>query len=418
LYHKTVLDNGIRVVTEKITYLHSVSVGIWVDVGSRDEEEREGGLTHFIEHMLFKGTERRSALDIAKELDAVGGMSNAFTAKENTCFHAKVLDAHLPLVVDILGDLFLNSVFDAGEVERERQVILQEITMVEDTPDEYVHVLFHENFWEPNPLGRSILGDAKTVQGFTREISLDYMHRCYQPERIILSAAGNVDHDVLLRLVEPLFRNVSRPGRPLKRTPPPINSRLALYPKDLEQIHLCLGTRGTSLVEENRYACGILNVILGGNMSSRLFQEVRERRGLAYSIYSFLNSHSDAGMLGIYAGVRPDTLEETLGLIRTELRRLKREPISDTELRDAKEHIKGGMYLSAESSDSRMSRLAKNEIQFGRFVPYEEIEAGLDAVSSGQVMALARNIFQPGSMALVLLGPVDGLKIDHTCLEV
>jgi predicted Zn-dependent peptidase len=228
LYHKTVLDNGIRVVTEKITYLHSVSVGIWVDVGSRDEEEREGGLTHFIEHMLFKGTERRSALDIAKELDAVGGMSNAFTAKENTCFHAKVLDAHLPLVVDILGDLFLNSVFDAGEVERERQVILQEITMVEDTPDEYVHVLFHENFWEPNPLGRSILGDAKTVQGFTREISLDYMHRCYQPERIILSAAGNVDHDVLLRLVEPLFRNVSRPGRPLKRTPPLINSRLAL----------------------------------------------------------------------------------------------------------------------------------------------------------------------------------------------
>jgi predicted Zn-dependent peptidase len=418
LYQKTVLDNGIRVVTEKIPHLHSVSVGIWVDVGSRDEQEREGGLTHFIEHMLFKGTERRSALEIAKELDAVGGMSNAFTAKENTCFHAKVLDAHLPLVVDILGDIFLNSVFDSGEVERERQVILQEITMVEDTPDEYVHVLFHEKFWEPNPLSRSILGDAETVQSFTREISLDYMHRSYQPERIILSAAGSVDHNLLLKLVEPLFRDFSRPSQPMKRTPPPLNPRLALYPKDLEQVHLCLGTRGTSLVEQDRYACGILNVILGGNMSSRLFQEVRERRGLAYSIYSFLNSHSDAGMLGIYAGVRPDTLEETLELIRKELRRLKQEPISDTSLREAKEHIKGGMYLSAESSDSRMSRLAKNEIQFGRFVPYEEIEAGLDTVTSEQVMALARTIFQPGSMAIVLLGPVDGLKIDHTSLEV
>jgi len=357
-------------------------------------------------------------LDIAKELDAVGGMSNAFTAKENTCFHAKVLDAHLALVVDILGDIFLNSVFDAGEVERERQVILQEITMVEDTPDEYVHVLFHENFWEPNPLSRSILGDAETVQSFTREMSLAYMHRSYQPERIILGAAGSVDHNLLLRLVEPLFRDFSRPVQPMKRTPPPLNARLALYPKDLEQIHLCLGTRGTSLVEETRYGCGILNVILGGNMSSRLFQEVRERRGLAYSIYSFLNSHSDGGMLGIYAGVRPDTLEETLGLIRKELRRLKEEPISDTELREAKEHIKGGMYLSAESSDNRMSRLAKNEIQFGRFVAYEEIEAGLDAVTSEQVMALAQKIFQPVSMALVLLGPVDGLKIDHTCLDV
>ena len=253
MYQKTVLDNGIRVVTEKIPHLHSVSVGIWVDVGSRDEKEQESGLTHLIEHMLFKGTERRSALDIAKELDAVGGMSNAFTAKENTCFHAKVLDSHLPLVVDILGDIFLHSVFDTGELERERQVILQEITLVEDTPDEYVHVLFQQAFWEPNSLGRSILGDAGTVQTFTREMSLDYMHRSYHPERVILSAAGSVDHHELLNCVEPLFRNPSRAPYPIKRTPPPINARLAMYPKDLEQVHLCLGTRGTSLIDQSRY---------------------------------------------------------------------------------------------------------------------------------------------------------------------
>ena len=418
MYQKTILENGIRVVTEKIPHLHSVSVGIWVDVGSRDEQEQESGLTHFIEHMLFKGTERRSALDIAKELDAVGGMSNAFTAKENTCFHAKVLDAHLPLVVDILGDIFLHSVFDAGELDRERQVILQEITLVEDTPDEYVHVLFQQAFWEPNPLGRPILGDAGMVQNFTRKMSLDYLHRSYHPERIVLSAAGSVDHQEFITRVEPLFRSLSRMPHPIRRTPPPINARLAKYSKELEQVHLCLGTRGTSLMDESRYCCGILNVIFGGNMSSRLFQEVRERRGLAYSIYSFLSSHSDSGMLGIYAGVRPDTLEETLELIRRELTRLKREPITEAELREAKEHIKGGMYLSAESSDSRMSRLAKNEIQFGRFVPYEEIETGLDRVTSEQVMGLAQEIFQPDSMALVLLGPVDGLRVDHTYLEV
>jgi predicted Zn-dependent peptidase len=418
LHQKTVLDNGIRVVTEKIPHLHSVSVGVWVDVGSRDEQQEEVGLTHFIEHMLFKGTERRTALDIAKELDAVGGLSNAFTAKENTCFHAKVLDAHLPLVVDILSDIFLHSVFDTGEIEREREVILQEITLVEDTPDENVHVLFHQAFWEPNPIARSILGDAETVQSFTREMSLGYMHRSYHPERVILSAAGSVDHHEFLQRVGPLFGGLSRTPHPIKRSPPPINTRIAQYPKDLEQVHFCLGTRGTSLVDESRYCCGILNVILGGNMSSRLFQEVRERRGLAYSIYSFLNSHSDSGMLGVYAGVRPDRIEETLDLVRKELGRLKREPISQAELREAKEHIKGGMYLSAESSDNRMSRLAKNEIQFGRFVPYEEIEAGLDRVTSQQVMALAQEIFRPDSMALVLLGPVQGLRVDQTYLEV
>ncbi len=417
LYQKTVLGNGMRVVTERISHLHSVSMGIWLNVGSRDEHESESGLTHFIEHMFFKGTEKRSAQDIAKQLDAVGGMSNAFTSKENTCFHAKVLDAHLPLVVDILSDIFLHSIFEDREVEREREVILQEINMVEDTPDEYVHVLFNQTFWDGNPLGRPIFGNVATVQSFTRKMILGYLNRGYHPDRIVISAAGNVDHQEFLNLVEPAFRNVKRHSHSLHRIPPTTVSRVDLIPRDLEQIHLCLGTRGTSMVEKERYCCSILNVILGGSMSSRLFQEVRERRGLAYSIYSFLSSHTDAGMLGIYGAVRPDNILATLELIRHELIRFKREPISGAELRAAKEHIKGGIYLAAENTDNRMSRLAKNEIVFGRFLAYEEIEAGLERVTSEDVQALAEEIFRPEALSLVLFGQVNGLDVDRTFLD-
>ena len=392
-------------------------MGIWLNVGSRDEEENESGLTHFIEHMLFKGTQQRSALEIAKQLDAVGGMSNAFTSKENTCFHAKVLDTHLPLVVEILSDIFLQSVFDQVEVEREREVILQEINMVEDTPDEYVHILFNKNFWDGNPLGRPIFGNVQTVKSFTREMILEYLNRGYHPDRIVLTAAGNVNHQEFLELVGPAFSNIERHGHNFDRTPPRANSRVDLYPRDIEQIHLCLGTRGTSLQEKERYCCSILNVILGGSMSSRLFQEVRERRGLAYSIYSFLSSQTDTGMMGIYGAVRPDNIKETLELIRQELIRFKREPISDTELRAAKEHIKGGIYLAAENTDNRMSRLAKNEMIFNRFVTYEEIEADLERVTVEDIQALAQQIFQPEVMSLVLLGQVNGLDVDQTYLD-
>ena len=406
-----------RVVTEQISHLHSVSMGIWLNVGSRDEEENESGLTHFIEHMLFKGTQKRSALEIAKQLDAVGGMSNAFTSKENTCFHAKVLDTHLPLVVEILSDIFLQSVFDQVEVEREREVILQEINMVEDTPDEYVHILFNKNFWDGNSLGRPIFGNVQTVKSFTREMILEYLNRGYHPDRIVLTAAGNVNHQEFLELVGPAFSNIERHGHNFDRTPPRANSRVDLYSRDIEQIHLCLGTRGTSLHEKERYCCSILNVILGGSMSSRLFQEVRERRGLAYSIYSFLSSQTDTGMMGIYGAVRPDNIKETLELIRQELIRFKREPISDTELRAAKEHIKGGIYLAAENTDNRMSRLAKNEMIFNRFVTYEEIEADLERVTVEDIQALAQQIFQPEVMSLVLLGQVNGLDVDQTYLD-
>ncbi|MBW1982258.1 MAG: insulinase family protein [Deltaproteobacteria bacterium] len=418
MYQRTVLDNGIRVLTERIPHLHSVSVGVWVDVGSRDESSDEAGLTHFIEHMLFKGTRNRSSLDIAKELDAVGGMSNAFTTKENTCFHAKVLDTHLPLVVDILADILLNSVFAEEEIERERRVILQEINMVEDTPDEYIHLLFSQTYWQGNSLGRSILGTVDTVGNFDREATLRYMQRSYHPERIILSAAGNVDHQEFLKLVEPVFGSLQSHSHNINRQPPEVHPGLELYPRDLEQVHFCLGTRGTSITDEDRYVCNILNVILGGSMSSRLFQKVREQRGLAYAIYSFLTSHTDTGMLGIYGAVSPENAKETLTIIKTELRRLKEEPIQEAELQKAKEHMKGSIYLSAENTDNRMSRLAKSEIHFGRFLTYEEIEAGLDQVTSEQVQQLSRDIFQPGYLALAFLGPVDNLGIDGGFLEI
>ncbi|MFP3870458.1 MAG: M16 family metallopeptidase [Syntrophobacteria bacterium] len=416
-YQKTVLDNGIRVVSERIPQFHSACVGIWVNVGSRDEAENESGLTHFIEHMLFKGTKRRSALDIAKELDAVGGMANAFTTKENTCFHAKVLDTHLEVVVDILADLFLYSVFDPRELEREREVILQEIHMVEDTPDEYIHILFNQTFWDGNPLARPILGNGQTLQNFTREMAMAYFNHAYHPDRIVLSAAGNVDHHRLVDLIEPSFAGMERRPYHLQRIPPSTTSRVSLAPRELEQVHFCLGTEGTSIVEEDRYSCSILNVILGGSMSSRLFQEVRERHGLAYSIYSFLNSHTDAGVLGVYAAVRQENARKTIELVAKELQRLKREPISAAELRDAKEHIKGGIYLSAEHSDNRMSRLAKNEFNFGRVISYREIESGLERVTAEDVQALAQRIFRPELCSLVLLGPVEGLGIDLGFLD-
>jgi predicted Zn-dependent peptidase len=407
LYQKTVLSNGIRVITEKMPYVHSVSTGIWVNVGSRDEQSEERGISHFIEHMLFKGTKQRSALDIAKELDAVGGFANAFTSKEHVCFHAKVLDTHLPLVVDVLTDIFLNSVFAPQEISREQQVILQEIRMIEDTPDEYVHILFQEMFWTGNPLGLPIYGTAEAVENTDREAIKRYLRRMFQPERIVISAAGNLDHDRFVDLVASSMETLNHPEQSRSRETPQDHYEIRVIPKDLEQVHLCLGMRGTSQVEGNRFACHMLNVILGSSMSSRLFQEIREKRGLAYSVYSFVNSHVDTGLLGVYAGIGPENVEETLQVIRKELSTLAEEPISAAELSAAKEYLKGSMYLNAESSDSRMNRLAKNEFLFGRHVPFEEIEEGINRVSAEAIHEWFREVYQTDRFALMLFGPAE-----------
>ena len=357
---KTVLDNGIRVISEHIPHLHSASIGVWVATGSRHERESERGISHFIEHMLFKGTERRSARDIAREIDSVGGVLNAFTSREHTCYYAKVLDSFLPRAVDLLADIMLNSVFADEEVEKERQVILQEIGMIEDTPDDLIHDLFARNFWQGHPLGRPIIGSTESVGSFTGAMALDYRKRRYLPGDIIISAAGRVDHDELIRLLAPFA--AMAPGTAENESsgaPVPIGGA-ERFERDLEQVHLCLGTRGINHTHAGRHAGYLMNTLLGSGMSSRLFQEIRERRGLVYSVYSYLSPFTDAGSLVIYAGADEGRIAEVVDLILAELKRLKHEPVPADELEAARNHFSGHMLLSLESSDNRMTRLGQD----------------------------------------------------------
>jgi len=387
-------------------HARSVSMGVWVNVGARDERQEESGLSHFIEHMIFKGTKKRSALEIAKEFDAIGGQCNAFTSKENTCYHGKVMDTHLDTMVDLLSDIFLNSVFDAREVERERQVILQEIKMLEDQPDEHVHVLLAQATWQGHPLGRSILGSPETVAGFDSAIITEYFRRAYQPQRIVISAAGNIEHKAFAELATRAFEVVRNEDNFPKRTPPTTDRVVAAFPKNLEQVHICLGTKGVPATDPRRYPCSVLNVILGGNMSSRLFQEIRERRGLAYAVYSFLSLYSDTGVSGVYVAVDKANTEEVLELIMMEMKQIKEKPVDDAELRNAKEYLKGGIYLGAESTENQMTRLAHNEIHFGRQVPLHEVEDSIEKVTAEDILELAEDMFQNESLSLTLLGPV------------
>lgn len=393
-------------------------MGIWVTVGSRDETPENNGISHFIEHMIFKGTSERSSLQIAKELDAVGGMSNAFTSRENTCFHARVLDTHLNVIVDLLSDIFLNSVFDPGEIGKERQVILQEISMIEDTPDDHIHDLFSSIFWGDNSLGFPVLGSAGNVMRIDADIIRGYLRNTYLPEKIVIAAAGNLEHDSFLELLQKAFAVVPvRNGVP-GRVTPSVASSMVIHRKEFEQVHLIIGTKSCSALDEQRYACMLLNIMLGGSMSSRLFQEIRERRGLAYTIYSFMSSYTDIGLLGIYAGVNKKNVVTTVRLIQEEMQKLKANSIDEAELQSAKEHLKGGLLLAAESSDNRMTRLAKNEIQFGKFLTYDELIHQIDAITTKDIVGLAREYFTSQSSSLAALGPISEKEIpgDILCL--
>ncbi len=409
---KTSLNNGIRVVSKKMPHARSVSMGVWVNVGARDESEPESGLSHFIEHMMFKGTRKRSAYQIAKEFDAIGGNTNAFTAMENTCYHARVVDAQTETMVEILSDIFINSVFDPVEIDRERPVILQEIGMVEDSPEEYVHVLSGRNFWGDNPLGRSILGHPQNIVNFDAHTVKTFFRRLYQPDRIVISAAGNLDHDHLVDLVQPAFGAI-RPGRGIsERITPRECSGVYLTSRELEQTHICLSTKGLSITDPRRYAFSIISTLLGGNMSSRLFQEVREKRGLAYSVYSFISSHGDTGMFGVYVGVAPQRAAETTRLVLDEFRKLKDQGVDRAELKDAIEYTKGGLLLASESIDNQMVRCAQNEIHFGRDLPLGEIIRNVEAVTPQDILELANELLSPGQMALTLLGPASDGQAD------
>jgi predicted Zn-dependent peptidase len=415
-YQKTVLENGIKVITEEIPYLKSVSIGIWVITGSRDEQPNENGISHFIEHLLFKGTEQRSAFDIAKEIDSVGGTLNAFTGREYTCFYAKVIDKNLPLAIDLLSDIFLQSLIDPKDVEKERMVILQEIKMVEDTPDDYIHDLFNRVCWGNHPLGYPIFGTSELVQSFHREQIYHFFKENYQSNRIIVCAAGNLRHQEVVGLVGTTFGQISKSNKIRERLRPDSISTTNIWTRALEQVHFCLGTKGLRHNHSLRFASYVLNTILGGGMSSRLFQEIRENRGLAYSVYSYLPTYIDTGLVVVYAGTNEGSFQEVIELILREFNRLKSKPFKNGELETAKEQLKGNLLLSLESSDNLMTRLAKNEIYFDSYLPVEKILRGIDEVKEEEVQSLAGDIFDERFFCLTVLGPMDGNHLDKTLL--
>lgn len=406
MYNKTVLDNGIRIVSESLEHVRSVSIGVWVTCGSRHENLQTNGTAHFIEHMLFKGTQKRSAYDIAAAIDSVGGVMNAFTSKELTSFYIKIPDYHLHLAIDLLADIFLYSQFDDKEIEKEKSVVLQEIHMLEDAPDDYIHDFFESEFWNGHRLGLPILGTRTGVENFTRDGLLRFFKERYCGDNMVVTAAGHLEHDGFVDLVQKAFGSMN--GRAIREenTVPDIAPKVAVIEKDLEQIHLMIGTPAPSAVSEDRFASFIMNAVLGGSMSSRLFQEIREKRGLAYAIHSFLTPYMDTGILNVYAGTGQRELREVIGLSFDEMLRLCERPLTDSELQGAKELIKGNFLLSMESTDTRMTRLAKNEICFGRVIPTEEVTAGIDRVTREDVQAMARSMFNPNLMTVTSIGPV------------
>jgi predicted Zn-dependent peptidase len=396
-----------------------VSLGIWVENGSRHEALPESGISHFIEHLLFKGTERRSAAAIAEEMDGVGGVINAFTSKEHTCYYAKVLDENLPLAIDLLTDIFLHSKFDEEEIERERSVILQEISQAEDTPDDYVHDLFNVDFFPNHPIGRPICGSAASVNSFRRDDLVNFFRSRYQPGRVIVAAAGHVSHRDIEREMGARLGSVTASGggagveTAMAVVPPEIRHGVFPHQKPLEQAHLCLGVPGLAQAHPQRYAGYVLNTLLGGGMSSRLFQEIREKRGKAYSVYSFSSSYRDVGYFGIYAGTSVESTQEVVELILKELKNLADGTITDDELGRTQGQLVGSMILGLESTDSWMSHVARDEIYLGKTISIDEICRGIRAVSRADVIELARALFRSGAPTLTLLGDFkDGFNLD------
>jgi predicted Zn-dependent peptidase len=402
---REVLDTGLRLITETMPHVRSVTIGVWLMRGSRHESDERGGIAHFVEHMLFKGTDTRTAEDIAQAIDSIGGQLDAFTAKEYASYYIKVLDEHLPLAVELLSDIVMHPAFSPEEIVREKKVILEEIKMVEDTPDDLVHELFTQQFWEGHPLGRPILGSRATVEALTEDSLRDYFRGAYVAPNMIVSAAGNLDHAQLRQLVSTAFGLLPGRGEAFTEEAPTVKSTVLTRTKELEQSHICLGTNSYPQNHEDRYVSYILNSLLGGSMSSRLFQNVREKRGLAYSVFSGLSAYRDAGNITIYAGCAADAVEEVIDLCVEELRGLKRSPVPEAELTRAKDHLKGSLMLSLENTASRMSHLARQEIYFERHFGLDETLAGVQRVTTADIQRVACDLFANGSLAATVLGP-------------
>jgi len=409
---REVLPNGLVVITETMPHVRSVSVGIWIRTGSRREAPQVNGITHFIEHMVFKGTEHRSAEEIARAVDSVGGMLDAFTAKEMTCFNAKVLDEHLTVAFDVLSDLVLRPRFADEDVTKEKSVILEEIKMDEDNPDYLVHEIFTQNFWPDHPLGRPILGTRDTVRHFASAPVVDFFRRWYTPNNMVITAAGNLQHAQLLELAAREFAGRTPAENGFPETAPQPRAQVTTRTKrELEQVHICVGVPSCPLPDEKRYAVNALNTLLGGGMSSRLFQNIRERQGLAYAVFSELNSYRDAGLMTIYAGTARETAAKVVRCVTEEFHNLKEQLVGKEELRRAKDHLKGSLVLSLESTSARMSNLARQEIYFGRFHTLEETLSSVEAVTREELQQLAQEFFHPEQIGATVLGNLDGLKI-------
>ncbi len=416
---QAVLPNGLVVITEPMEHVHSVSVGIWLRSGSRREPAELNGISHFIEHMVFKGTARRSAEDIAREVDSVGGMLDAFTSKEMVCFNTRVLDEHLPKAFDVLADMVLDPKFAEDEIEREKSVILEEIRMTQDNPEDLVHELFTQNFWAPHALGKPILGTPETVSSFSRDSLCDWFDEWYAPNNMVITAAGHLTHSQLMKLVEDRFSSRAASGASINDPKPKPATHVTLRTKsELEQVHLCLGVPALPMTDQRRFAVAVLNNVLGGGMSSRLFQNIRERQGLAYSIFSELSSYRDTGTLSVYAGTSLETASQLVSSVLDEFRRLRDEPLTAEELRRAKDHLKGATLLALEGSGQRMNSLARYHMYFNRHFTAHDLIALLESVTIEDVRQLAREFFQPGRLAASVVGNLNGFKLtqDHLAI--
>lgn len=409
---REVLPNGLTLITEEMKHIRSISIGIWVKTGSRDEDLQWNGISHFVEHMVFKGTQHRSAEEIARQVDSIGGNIDAFTAKECVSFSMKVLDEHLPVALDVLSDVVLNPVFDVQDIARERGVILEEIKMDEDNPDYLVHEIFTQNFWKDHPLGRPILGTRDTVKRFERVPVFDFYSQRFTPGNVIITAAGNLSHQRFVELVTKRFENMNPMSNGFHSSAPKIVPKIILRnKKSLEQVQICVGVPSYPITHERRHSSYILNTLLGGGMSSRLFQNIRERQGLAYAIYSDLNPYRDTGCLSIYAGTSRESAIKVVECIVSEFRNLKAESVPPDELRRSKDQLKGSLMLSLESSTARMSNLARQEMYFDHFYGLDELIEKIEAVTAEELQELANQFFRTENIAVTILGNLNGLRL-------
>ncbi len=404
---KSILESGINVITEEMPGAESATLGIWVKTGSRNEPAGLNGISHFIEHLLFKGTPKRTALEISREIESVGGVLNAFTSREYTCFYAKVLNKDIPRAANLLSDIFLNPNFDPVEMDKERSVVLQEIKMVEDTPDDIIHDIYAGEFWKGHPLAYPVLGPEKNIKALTRDDIMEYYEAHYRSHNVFIVAAGGIKHDAVVKLIKKGFGRLKISDPPEKVPDPVAHPGVRLVNKDLEQVNLCLGVPVPSQSHPDRYKLYLLNTILGSGMSSRLFQEVREKRGLAYSIFSYLNLYKDSGSLVVYSGTTKENFSELIGIVLKEFSKMRR-GVTKLELKEAKSQLKGGMFLGLESSDNRMTKLARDEIYYGGTVELKSIVSSIDRVRADSIEKMANELLKPSKVMLTALGRVKG----------